>query len=82
MALPWFLIAIAMSTVFLPSPWRRIAGVAQIVAYGLAILHPFLPSPLDRISSPIRTFFVMMLAALVALRILFVPARRLWRVGP
>ncbi|MES1258575.1 MAG: glycosyltransferase family 2 protein [Acidobacteriota bacterium] len=77
--LPWLLIAIAVSTVFLPSPWREWLAFPQIAIYTLAALHPWLPKPLQRLSSPVRTFVVMMLAALAALQILFIPARRLWK---
>ena len=79
--LPWLLIAMAASTLFLPSPWREVLALPQIAICTLAALHPWLPRQLQRLSSPIRTFVVMMVAALAALQILFVPARRLWKVN-
>jgi cellulose synthase/poly-beta-1,6-N-acetylglucosamine synthase-like glycosyltransferase len=78
--LPWLLIAIAASTFFLPSPWREAAALPQLLVYALAAADPWLPLPLRRLSSPCHTFVVMMLAAVAALQILFVPARRLWKV--
>ena len=78
--LPWLLIAVAVSTCFLPSPWREAAGLPQLLVYGLAAVHPWLPRSLQRLSSPCRAFVVMMLAVVAALQILFVPARRLWKV--
>jgi cellulose synthase/poly-beta-1,6-N-acetylglucosamine synthase-like glycosyltransferase len=78
--LPWLLIAIAFSTPFLPAPWNRIAALPQAGIYLLAVLNPLLPPPLRRLGSPCRAFVVMMLAAIAALQVFFVPASRLWKV--
>ena len=53
----------------------------QAVAYLLALADAWLPAnfPLKRLTSPIRTFAVLMMASLCALAILFVPARVLWK---
>jgi cellulose synthase/poly-beta-1,6-N-acetylglucosamine synthase-like glycosyltransferase len=80
--LPWFLIALAISSFWLPDPWRWLVLAGQAALYGLAALDNLIPAktPLKRISSPARTFAVMMIAAVWALSILFVPARSLWHV--
>jgi cellulose synthase/poly-beta-1,6-N-acetylglucosamine synthase-like glycosyltransferase len=78
--LPWLLIAIAAATFFLPSPWRGLAALPQLLIYTLAAVDSWLPRSMRRLSSPCHAFVVMMLAAMAALQILFVPARRLWKV--
>jgi hypothetical protein len=54
----------------------------QAAFYGTAMLDFVLPpgAPLKRVSSPIRTFVTMMIAAIRALSVFFVPARSLWKV--
>jgi cellulose synthase/poly-beta-1,6-N-acetylglucosamine synthase-like glycosyltransferase len=82
--LPFALIAIAVTTFWLPYRWMVFSALAaQAAVYGLAIFDHFdgwLPedSLLKRLSSVARTFVVMMLAALCALSIFFVPPQRLW----
>lgn len=80
--LPWLLIAIAVGSVWLPEPWKMTMLVAQAAGYGLAILDPWIPAGffLKRISSPARTFLMMMVATLAGLSVFFVPARSLWKV--
>ncbi len=80
--LPFLLIALAVSSFFLPEPWRAAAVVAQAGGYLLALADPLIPKtfPLKRLSSPARTFVVMMAATLLALQVWFIPARRLWKV--
>ena len=80
--LPWFLMLLAVSTLFLPEPWLAAALSVQIAAYAIALLDPFLPqgNPLKRIVSPARTFLTMMVAAVFALKIWFVDPRSLWVV--
>lgn len=75
---PFALLAIAGSTPLLPAPWSVAAGTGQAAFYGLALAGPWLPEPLRRLSSPARTFVVLMAATFCAMSILFVPARRLW----
>ena len=79
--MPFLLILIALSTLGLPDPLRQIALVCQIAFYGTAFLDGWIPetSALKRISSPIRTFVVLMAAAFMALQIFFVPPRALWK---
>ncbi len=80
--LPWCLITLAISSVWLPLPWSIAAVAGQVVFYGLAGLDFVLPAgtPLKRLSSPVRTFVTMMIAAVHALSVFFVPARSLWKV--
>jgi poly-beta-1,6-N-acetyl-D-glucosamine synthase len=79
--LPWALAALAASSYFLPAPWRTLAIAGQAAFYALAILDRSIPErwPVKRLSSPVRTFVVLMAAALAAVSILFVPPRTLWR---
>jgi poly-beta-1,6-N-acetyl-D-glucosamine synthase len=78
--LPWLLIAIGGSSLLLSSPWRIVACLPQLAIYLVAAAHPLLPRRAQRFSSPLRTFAVMMLAVLGGLQVIFVPARRLWKV--
>jgi cellulose synthase/poly-beta-1,6-N-acetylglucosamine synthase-like glycosyltransferase len=79
--LPFALILIAASTFWLPSPWKGIAFGMQALFYALALLDPIVPqrSPVKRVTSPVRTFVVLMAAALCAVSILVVPAGWFWR---
>ena len=81
--LPFALIAIAAASFWLPDPWRIGVLAAQAGGYGLALLDPAVPRwlPLKRLTSPARTFVVLMAATLCATAILFVPPGRLWRGG-
>jgi hypothetical protein len=78
--MPWALIAAAIATPFLPEPGRTAAALGQALAYGAAAVDTMLPanSPLRRITSPVRTFLVLMAASLCAVCIFFVPPRVLW----
>ncbi len=80
--LPWCLILIAASSFWLPAPWNVATLACQGLFYGIAVLDFVLPSrvPLKRISSPVRTFVTMMIAAVRGLAVFFVPARSLWKV--
>ncbi len=79
--IPFLLILIALSSFGLPQPFRGIALLLQFAFYGTALLDSSIPqtSPLKRITSPIRTFVVLMAAAFLALQIFFVPPRALWK---
>ena len=78
--LPWALAAIAVSSLFLPSPAAIAAVVAQTLFYALALLDGHIPerNSLKRLSSPARTFCMLNLASLRAMSVLFVPAASLW----
>ena len=79
--MPWAMIAAAVASLGLPAPWNVWAVGAEASACALAWLDVWLPAgfPLKRLTSPIRTFAVLMAASLCALAILVVPPRVLWK---
>jgi len=79
--LPYALLATALSSLFLPWPWAQLAIAGQLCFYLAAIADPYLPEefPLRRITSPIRTFLVLAIATVAALRVFFVSPRSLWK---
>ena len=79
--IPYCLIAIAIATFGLPPFWRAIAAWGQVAFYGLAALDPLVPDrfPLKKLTSPIRTFVVLMAASLAAVRVYFVSPTSLWK---
>ena len=79
--IPYCMIAIALATIGLPSPWRALAAWGQVLFYGLAALDPFVPDrfPVKKLTSPIRTFVVLMAASLAAVRVYFVTPTSLWK---
>jgi len=80
--LPWLLIGVALSSLGLPASWRVLAISSQAVFYTVAAADRWIPqaSTWKRLSSPARTFVLMMGAALAGLSVFFVPARSLWKV--
>jgi cellulose synthase/poly-beta-1,6-N-acetylglucosamine synthase-like glycosyltransferase len=81
LVMPWALIAALIASFGLPAPWKVYALVVQVGGYGMALADPLLleGGALKRLTSPVRTFVVLMAAALCAVAILFVPARALWK---
>lgn len=80
--LPYAFIALLASSFFLPNPLKYLALAAQAGFYGLALLDIALPdtSVLKRLSSPVHTFVVLMVAAVAgAAAALFVAPHRLWK---
>ena len=79
--LPYVLLLIAASSFGLPPPWRTVMLSGQAVFYTLAGLDFWIPdrSLWKRISSPIRTFVVLVAAAFCAVSILIVPSSTLWK---
>jgi hypothetical protein len=61
--------------------WRYWAIGLQAASYFVALSDSWMPGnfPLKRLTSPIRTFAVLMLASLCSLAIIFVPASVLWK---
>jgi cellulose synthase/poly-beta-1,6-N-acetylglucosamine synthase-like glycosyltransferase len=80
LVMPWALVVAVVSTPFLPEPWLMWMAAGQTLAYGLALADYLLPSgfPLKRLTSPLRTFLVLMAASLCAVCIFFVPPQTLW----
>ena len=79
--IPYCLIAIALATFGLPPYWRAAAAWGQILFYVLALLDGIVPdgSSLKQLTSPIRTFVVLMAASLAAVRVYFVQPTSLWK---
>ncbi|MGB7552861.1 MAG: glycosyltransferase family 2 protein [Candidatus Korobacteraceae bacterium] len=79
--IPYCMIAIAVATFGLPPVWRSLAAWGQVVFYGLAALDPLIRDrfPLKKLTSPIRTFVVLMAASLAAVRVYFVTPTSLWK---
>ena len=79
--IPYCLIAIALTTFGLPPYWRAAAAILQIVFYALALLDGVIPdsSFIKQLTSPIRTFVVLMAASLAAVRVYFVQPTSLWK---
>jgi poly-beta-1,6-N-acetyl-D-glucosamine synthase len=80
--LPYALIVIAVSSFLLPSPALWIAISAQALFYGFALMDGWVPeqSPIKKLTSPARTFCMLMMAALRAVSVFFVPSGELWKV--
>ncbi len=78
---PYCMIGLALATIGLPPLWRAWAGWGQILFYGLAALDPLVADrfPLKKLTSPIRTFVVLMAASLAAVRVYFVSPTSLWK---
>lgn len=84
--LPFALIALFVSSFFLPAPVNRILLAGQLGLYALALVDPLVPAGLvKKLSSASRTFTVLMGAALVAASILYRGPESFWktsRIGP
>jgi len=80
--LPWALLGLLICSSLLPHPWRWPVCAIQLGGYGLAAIDGWIPAgaKLKKLSSPARTFVVMMIAAVLALKVFFVPPRSLWKV--
>jgi poly-beta-1,6-N-acetyl-D-glucosamine synthase len=79
--LPFALIACSVSSLLTGGKFAWFSAIVQATVYALAFLDPKISagSPIKRLSSPIRSFLVMMLATLCAVSIWFVPAENLWK---
>jgi cellulose synthase/poly-beta-1,6-N-acetylglucosamine synthase-like glycosyltransferase len=79
--LPYVLIAVAVTTFWLPPVARDVAAVIQLLFYILGWLDLAIPEtwPGKRLSSAVRTFLVLMAADLCAIVIVFVPPAKLWK---
>jgi cellulose synthase/poly-beta-1,6-N-acetylglucosamine synthase-like glycosyltransferase len=81
LVLPFAMLAVVISSFFLPAPWRALALTGQGLFYAAAAIDPYVPEglALKRISGVSRTFVVLVAAALCAVSIFFVPAQWLWK---
>ncbi len=79
--LPFALLVCAVSSLCAGGWLAVISACAQLCLYSAAVIDPWIPArtPLKRLTSPIRSFLVMMLATLCAISIWFVPPERLWK---
>jgi biofilm PGA synthesis N-glycosyltransferase PgaC len=79
--LPFLLILILFSSFGLPEPFAEISIAAQVIFYGIAFFDRWIPEDrlIKSVSSPIRTFVVLMAASLMACKIFFIPAKDLWK---
>ncbi len=80
--LPYALMLLAVSSFFLPAPWAAVSVGSQALFYMLAAMDPLVPERvvLKRLTSPVNTFVTMMIAAVRAVSVFFVPPRSLWKV--
>ncbi len=80
--LPWLLLAVLFSSLRLTFLPKIIFLVFQLFFYLLAVFDPYIPqkTSLKKLSSPARTFVVLMAATLKGLLVFVVPARTLWKV--
>ncbi len=79
--LPFALLICAVSSVAAGGKLAILSAGMQVLAYAVALLDPKISpnNSLKRITSPIRTFLVMMVATVCAISIWFVPPERLWK---
>jgi len=79
--IPYCMIAAALATIGLPPYFRAAAACAQLLFYGLAALDVIVPdgTAFKRLTSPIRTFVVLMAASLCGVSVYFVQPTRLWK---
>jgi cellulose synthase/poly-beta-1,6-N-acetylglucosamine synthase-like glycosyltransferase len=82
LALPWAILLVWAGIAALPtSSFRSFLIVDDLLMLALAAIDPIVPKrfPLKRISSPIRTFFIMNAASLLSLCVFVFPPGVLWR---
>ena len=79
--LPEVLLVGLAASLFLPPALRWTALAVQAGFYGLALLDPWVreASALKRATAPVRTFVVLLAAALCAVSIFFVKPEALWK---
>lgn len=82
LCLPWLVLALLIAGLRLPLPWNLLVAGGAAAFIGLAAIDRGIPqrSILKRISSPARTFLILMLATVQGLKVLFVPPRSVWKV--
>lgn len=78
--LPWALVVVSVTAFWLPPALAKIVVQSQILLYALALADPIVPegSVLKLFSAPLRTFVVLMAAALCAVVIFFRSSTSLW----
>jgi poly-beta-1,6-N-acetyl-D-glucosamine synthase len=79
--LPFAMLAMAISSFWLPEPWRALALACQALFYLIVLADPLIPEGtlIKRFSAVIRAFTVLVAAAFCALAVFVLPAQQLWR---
>ncbi len=79
--LPHAMILAAIGSFGLPSPWLGWVIAGQAAFYGLAALDVWIPQTwlLKRLSSPVRTFVVLLAATFCAMSFFFSGGKNLWK---
>jgi cellulose synthase/poly-beta-1,6-N-acetylglucosamine synthase-like glycosyltransferase len=79
--LPYALLVAAATTFALPAPWKTGLLYLQMTCYVMAVGDFLVPEEwaLKKLSSSLRSFFVLMAAALCATRVLFPTKQSLWK---
>lgn len=82
LCLPWLVLALLIASLELPLPWNLIVAGGSAAFAGLAAIDRSVPqrSIVKRVSSPARTFLILMFATVQGLKVLFVPPRSVWKV--
>lgn len=78
--LPWALLGMAVSSLGLPAPWGQAALAAQAGFCLAAALDPLIPERhrVKPLTSPPRTFLVLMAAAALSVYAILLPVNKLW----
>ncbi len=78
--MPFGLLLVLVSSFWLPAPYALLAILGQAAFYLVAAIDAVMPEsiPFKRLSSPIRTFTVLMIASFCAASIWFLPAKMFW----
>jgi cellulose synthase/poly-beta-1,6-N-acetylglucosamine synthase-like glycosyltransferase len=78
--LPFALLSMLISSCFLSSPWAQIFVATQVLFYASALLDRVVPegTPLKRVTSLVRTFVILMAAAMAASSILIRSSGAFW----
>ena len=80
--LPFFLMGMFAGTFALPQPWMAMLLAGQVGFYAVGLLDRWIPegAPVKHLTSVVRTFIILVSAALAAARILFQPNQDFWKV--
>lgn len=81
LALPWLLLLMLVTSLGLPAPLNAWFFIGQVVFYLIAALDYVLPEwlPFKRVTSLARTFVVLVISSLSAVRVFFVAPQKLWK---
>lgn len=79
--LPFALLLACVCSLLTGGRFAVVSSAVQAAVWAAVLIDPYIPERIlmKRLTSPIRTFVVMMIATLCAASILFVPPERLWK---